>query len=211
MELTRNPLDLQQFENSKVRILNAVMDHTQNRFARFEDDDLLTSSQLLVDPAEWPETAEELAGFGVDSLQTVATHFQQPLRQVGFDLPAARQEWTALKAYVHRRRGVYRRNVAQLWNHLFNDTRDRFPNMLPLAEIILTYPLNTACCERGFSIMKKIKHDWRASLLPQTLAMLMRVVIDGPPVAQFNPRRSMDHWWFQGPRARRPNYIMGHN
>ena len=89
---------------------------------------------------------------------------------------------------------------------MFNNYHDRFPNALMLVEILMILPLATACCERGFSIMGKIKSDWRSCLTVDILDCLMRVSIEGPSVADFNPHPALQSWWNSGPRARRPYF-----
>jgi hypothetical protein len=204
IELSRNMLDKQQFENAKVRILNTIIDHTQKRFDLFENDNLLKASKFI-DPMDWPVSDNELAIFGVDFLNTVALHFEEPLQRQGFDIRGARREWIDMKAFSRRHMQGW--DLVRFWNAIHTQHRARFINLCWMAEIILSYPLSTACCERGFSIMKRVKSDWRASLDPQTLSMLMRIAIDGPSISEFDPKRAVEYWWFSGSRARRPNYI----
>lgn len=82
----------------------------------------------------------------------------------------------------------------------------RFPNVLMLVEIMLILPLSTACCERGFSVMGKIKADCRSCLSVDILDCLMRIQIEGPGVAEFNPQPGLQMWWASGMRMRRPNF-----
>ena len=81
---------------------------------------------------------------------------------------------------------------------------NRFPNVLILAEITLILPLSTACCERGFSVMGKIKSDWRSCLSVEVLDCLMRIRIEGPTTAEFDPQPGLNFWWSGGSRMRRP-------
>ena len=83
---------------------------------------------------------------------------------------------------------------------------DRFCNILMLVEILLVLPLSTSCCERGFSLMGKIKSDWRSCLSVDILDCLIRVTAEGPPVSDFDPLPALKTWWNSGPRARRPNF-----
>ena len=59
-------------------------------------------------------------------------------------------------------------------------------NILGLLRITLVIPVQTATLERGFSLMKRIKTDWRNRLSPQTLSQLMMIKLDGPGLDQFN-------------------------
>lgn len=71
---------------------------------------------------------------------------------------------------------------------------------------MLVLPLATACCERGFSTLKRIKSDWRSRLETETLDNLMRISIDGPDLESYNAARALQHWWDKGERQRRPNF-----
>ena len=50
--------------------------------------------------------------------------------------------------------------------------------------------------------MKRIKTDSRASLGDERVENLMRIVLEGPPLARFNPEPAMASWAEQ--RIRRP-------
>ena len=202
IDLKRGTKDLEQFENSKARILDRVIDHTQNRFNHLETTSLLKASKVI-DPLDWPQDIGELAIYGNSDIDTVAAHFAEPLSKVDYDVEAAQNEWTDLKSFTTRHMKGF--NMARLWSTVLTEHTERFPNLCLIAETIFVYPLNTACCERGFSVMKKIKNDWRASLDPETLCMLLRIALDGVSLKQFQPRFAVEHWWFKGQRSRRPN------
>jgi len=87
------------------------------------------------------------------------------------------------------------------------ENAERFANISLLAEIALCLPMNTACCERSFSAMKKIKSDWRSCLHPTTLSTLMRISIEGPACKNFDPEPAVNNFWESGKRARRPNLM----
>ena len=55
-------------------------------------------------------------------------------------------------------------------------------------------PMSTAVCERGFSAMRRIKSDSRCGLKTDTLNSLLKISIDGPSLAQFNPQPAVEHW-----------------
>ena len=137
--------DLEQFQNSKARILDRVIDHTQNRFNY-----LVTTSQLkaskVIDRLDWPQDIGELAIHGNTGLDTVAAHFAEPLCKVDYDGEAAQNEWTDLKSFTTRDMKGF--NMARLWSTVLTGLTERFPNLSLIAETIFVYPLNTACCER---------------------------------------------------------------
>jgi len=84
----------------------------------------------------------------------------------------------------------------------FTHHRDRFPNVLMLVEILLVLPLSTVCCDPGFSIMRKIKSDWRSCLLVKILDCLMRIEVEGPSAMAFDPENALQFWRTGGARYR---------
>ena len=65
-------------------------------------------------------------------------------------------------------------------------------------------PVQTATLERGFSLMKRTKTDWRNRLSPKSLSELMMIKLNGPNnMDNFNPEPAIMKWWQAGPRSRR--------
>lgn len=62
-----------------------------------------------------------------------------------------------------------------IYSVLFKKHKDDFPNFLLIAEIVLTWPLSTAACERGFSSMNRTKTIQRSSLAARTLDNNLRI------------------------------------
>ena len=76
-------------------------------------------------------------------------------------------------------------------------------NLATLFKVVLSLPLSTASCERGFSAMKRIKSDWRSSLATSTLSMLLYVSVEGPEIQDYNCLPALERWWFGRERQRR--------
>lgn len=109
-------------------------------------------------------------------------------------------EWPALKLVVKRLPTASQSPA--VWERLMQDDeyKEDFRNLLPLFEVILVLPISTAACERGFSCMKRIKHDWRSSLATDTLCKLMYISIEGPTHEEYNCAVALDRWWNSGDR-----------
>ena len=75
-----------------------------------------------------------------------------------------------------------------------NVLHDMFSQLAKLAAIGVLIPVSTAECERAFSTMNRIKTDLRNHLKTSSLDCLMRISIEGPPIAQFNFERAVDIW-----------------
>ena len=185
-------------------MLDSIIDFIEERFQTIKSDPVIVAAKCF-DPVTWPVNEDQvaLATFGNDDIHTLKQHYYEFLTLKGFDHDLAIQEWLDLKVFGSR---YLPRSYERFWEELLKQHKERFPNIALLGEIVMCFPLNTACCERGFSQMKKIKHDWRASLRPDTVDMLLRINIEGLPVAQFDARRSMEHWWQCGQRERRPMF-----
>ena len=52
--------------------------------------------------------------------------------------------------------------------------------------MLLTLPMSSVNCERGFSVMKLIKTRLRNSLKQDTLEHVMMIAIEGPEMKKFN-------------------------
>ena len=89
------------------------------------------------------------------------------------------------------------------WKHV-NEVGQDCPNLLAIMDLVLSLPATSAICEQGFSNMKNIKQDWRASLSSSTLTDLLRVFLETEPVEIYNPNKAIHLWIDAGQRARRP-------
>ena len=71
---------------------------------------------------------------------------------------------------------MYPRNsMENLWLLIKSYHADQYPNLLILASLALTLPVNTAGCERGFSAQNRILTSLRNRLTARTQDMLLRV------------------------------------
>ena len=59
-----------------------------------------------------------------------------------------------------------------------------YPNLVWIAEIILSLPMSNAWPERGASAVKRIKSRLRSSMTNQMLEALLHISINGPPVGE---------------------------
>ena len=56
----------------------------------------------------------------------------------------------------------------------------------------LIFPVTNSKLERLFSLMNRVKTDWRSSLSRDRLDVLLRISEDGPHLEEFNPDASND-------------------
>ena len=204
IELKRGDQDLIQFSTTtKPRILHCIIGYLENRFQSVQVTDLTLCALLVFDTSLWPNDRAELATYGEDKIRHLVQHFRPLLQRNNFNFEAVQEEWSGLKVCICN--NFLDLNLKALWKRVFNSYSDRFCNIM-LVEILLILPLSTACCERGFSLMEKIKSDWRSCLSVDILDCLIRVTAEGPPVSEFDPLPALKSWWNSGPRERRPQF-----
>ncbi|XP_046561682.1 uncharacterized protein LOC124270694 [Haliotis rubra] len=61
-------------------------------------------------------------------------------------------------------------------------------------DLVLALPASSADAERGFSLMKSTKSDWRSRLSSSSLSSLMTVQLETPGIDDFNPEPSVMAW-----------------
>ena len=114
------------------------------------------------------------------TVRILVNHFQSVLENSGCETGAVAREWLAMKAHLSNR--VDQNQPLPAVYHMFllgEEDRQWFTNVLMVVEITLVLPMSTANCERGFSAMKRIKSDWRASLTTEMLDLLLLIWLEG--------------------------------
>ena len=149
----------------KEVIIDLILAALASRFESMEKDPILKAATTILTLSDWPENRNQLAVFGNEEIALLLEHFHEILERNGCNHDAIMDqngEWKDFKAFVFRHR-----TTVKFENFfIFPDLRCRFRNMIFLLELLLSFPLSSAVCERGFSAMKRIKSDWRSSLKP---------------------------------------------
>ena len=70
----------------------------------------------------------------------------------------------------------------------------------------MSIPATSDDYERGFSTTRQVKTDWSSKLHIITLNDCMRISLEGPSIANFDPTDAMHNWYSAGIRKRRPDY-----
>lgn len=172
IEITRDGNDVAQYEKIKKSVLDEIGQSITERFHLFNDPVVKASSVL--DPETWPGDPEELASFGYDQLQIISNRYQGLLEKAGFRAECFGSEWQGVKSLVSL---IKHKTTPDIYSVLFSKHEEEFPNVLLITEIVLTWPLSTAACERGFSAMNHTKTIQHSSLTPKTLDNNLRISI----------------------------------
>ena len=187
------------FTETKSKIINDVLQYMSERFGFLESDTVLNASRIF-NPLSWP--ANLPPQFGVEQIEQLADHFENVLGE-DFNLETCLRQWEMVKVAARR----FPKKLADFWYRVHLEYADDCKLILRLSEIVLVLPLNTAVCERAFSIMKKVKCDWRASMDPAQVSMLMRIEIEGCNFRDLDNemlQAAVQKWYIAGERAKRP-------
>jgi hypothetical protein len=139
----------------KEVIIDLILAAFASRFESMEKDPILKAATTILTLSDWPENRNQLPVFGNEEIALLLEHFHEILERNGCNLDAIMDqngEWKDIKAFVFRHR-----TTVKFENFfIFPDLRCRFRNMIFLLELLLSFPLSSAVCERGFSAMKRI-------------------------------------------------------
>ena len=187
------------------KLLAGAIEAINIRFATFDSSPVLMASKVF-SPFSWPTESSALAAFGYSEIQQLSSHFALLLQHQGYLPESCIEEWPELKLRV---REIYTKEPTMqylpMWRRILNEYKENpaLTNVLALLRIVLVIPVQTATLERGFSLMKRIKSDWRNRLSPETLSQLIMIKLDGPDMDNFNSEAAIMKWWQAGPRSRR--------
>ena len=104
------------------------------------------------------------------------------------------EEWNEMVQYAVNTSKTSNCEYTCTWYRLFNSPRSaQFQNIL-LAEAIFCLPVSSAACERCFSVMKRVKTERRCSFKTDRLEGILRIIIDGPPVKEYDVCPALGRW-----------------
>ncbi|KAH3749130.1 hypothetical protein DPMN_183621 [Dreissena polymorpha] len=93
-----------------------------------------------------------------------------------------RADHLQFKMTVKNMRGRSLKTVCQ---ELIDNHTELFPDFCILAKYMLTPPLNSVACERGFSTQNRLKTKARPGMSHEKVAKLIRIIEEGPAVSDF--------------------------
>ena len=120
---------------------------------RFELDGVFRDLEIF-DPSNWPTMTndkEAVISYGNDELIRVMSHFNKLLPSDIED--KAQNEWVKLKLFACKRIRLKERYFHILWPQIARN--HRFVSIFKIVSLVILLPMNTACCERGFSAMNR--------------------------------------------------------
>ncbi|XP_055461493.1 zinc finger protein 862 [Psammomys obesus] len=174
----------QQFQAARERMILTGVKFLRQRFDA--DRPAQLKSMEALDTKAWP-SGTELACFGNDDILSLARYFKLSL-PVGYSEEALLKEWLGLKAATQNL------PFSELCKNALTQ-HCRFPLLSKLMAVVVSVPISTSCCARGFKAMNRIRTDERTKLSNEVLNTLMMTAVNGMAVAEYDPQPAIQHWY----------------
>lgn len=152
---------LEKVRSIKKKVIPVVIATLKDRFSSYDDE--IFSKMNWFDPAFWTSDKE----FGIEDIQSLSRHFEEPLSLASFDTPRALKEWKSFKIFV---RSHYSKlpEAKPLWQSVLCNRRQEFPNLCKLVSLIISISGSNSSVERTFSVVTNILSDKRLSMRHNT-------------------------------------------
>ncbi|XP_062594213.1 uncharacterized protein LOC134255715, partial [Saccostrea cucullata] len=195
-----------EFTGVKNKFIDAVIGNIKQRFP--ETDFLCYFSFLALRPVTFLDD-DGLADWGNSEIKSLAefygteqSHsFKDPetnlqktvISEPLIDKEETMTEWLTLKKIVKAQQ-YPRPSMASLWSLICQYHSEQFPNLRRLAAIALGHPIHTADCERSFSSQNLVTTKLRCRLSGEHIDELMRVMLEGPCLQNFDFASALTDW-----------------
>ena len=125
---------------------------------RFQENDLrvLKDLDILLNPKKLPQSLQDMQAHGQESLDRTVAFFRNDI-----DSGDLRESFNQYKFLVANNRDL---TLQEFCLKLLCEYKNEFPSFCQIAEIMLTVPITSVPCERGFSYQNKIHSHSRNRL-----------------------------------------------
>uniref|UniRef100_A0A8C4NB63 TTF-type domain-containing protein n=1 Tax=Eptatretus burgeri TaxID=7764 RepID=A0A8C4NB63_EPTBU len=177
------------------KVVDCTIEYLNGRFGNFKEKPLISFRAL--DIRRYNLDCAELAQYGREDIDDILAHFSSNFVEV--EKAAIRSQFIQLKLYW---KGMHSAPRMEVYKELLQQKTMRFQAIAKLVDLMLTVSGSTAQCEKAFSHHNVIKSNMRAHLNQDTLQALMRIKLEGPILANFNPDPMIDVWLTSGKGTR---------
>ena len=195
-------------------LVNKLKQTVTDRFGPLGDGNIGGCPEMslmsIFDVSRLPDCeGDDISQYGKAEIQQLVSHFSDLLSAKGYDPDQIEEERVPLWEYV---RTVLQtttkdgRSIKKFWPKILRKKGDsaELRNILSLVKILLVLIYSTAVVERGFSLMNRVKSDWRSRLAEEPLNDLMHVALSSVTVQNFNPEPAIKLWWVNAKKPSRP-------
>ena len=138
----------------------------------------------------------ESPSFGHPALEAVCQRFSLPLEHAHVDLSLILEKWDDMVEYGKQYINLVQQDYQTVWWKPYNAVDSvKWSNVLPVVELLFCLPIANGHLEGVFSQLKLIKTNRRTSLKEDTLDQLLRINLNGPPLADWYGAGAIELWW----------------
>lgn len=193
VQITRYKEAVTFFRLHKDEFVKAISDCLKDRI-KAQHTNLLTDVLNLLATHGWGRS-EEL-DFATAPITNLADRFRIPLEKCGVDVSALEDEWIDLLDYSQKYLNLTTDKSLTIWWKLFNAPSSKnWTNILNLIELLFCLPMSNGHVEHVFSTLKLIKTDHRNCLSEQHLDDVVRIMVEGPSLSQWDSSGAIQLWW----------------
>ncbi|XP_077863952.1 zinc finger protein 862-like [Saccoglossus kowalevskii] len=187
------------FDNIRSDFTKNILDNLEERFPQDTTTLINAFAVLAMRPLSFLPK-DQVDVFGNTEIEVLVNHFgaaktteDGTIIERIVDPDCVLHEWATAKELVLSQ--MYPRDkMAILWKLLYTYHRGLLPNLLKLAKIALVLPVQTADCERGFSVQNKIKTKTRNRLEAERLHVLSLISAEGSSIEHFPFDVALNEW-----------------
>ncbi|XP_053304514.1 PR domain-containing protein 11 [Spea bombifrons] len=150
----------------------------------------------VFDLSAWPRSTDELISYGEEEMLQIYSHlegvpsFLTDFCREGSDPRGSLlMEWRELKADYCIKNG-FRDMIGHICKY-----KQRFLLLNKIVQILKVLPTSSACCEKGRNALQRLRKNNRSRLTMDQLSDLLTIAVNGPPIANFDAKRSLDSWF----------------
>ena len=193
-EITKYSLALEFFEANYTHLIERVEGCILQRLkSQPQELDVMRHALTVLSINGWQRS--ENPSFGYAALDHLCKWFCVPLEKADVDRSVIQEEWDDIFDYAKQYLDLIRDSYKVLWWKLFNSfDSKRWSNLLILVELLFCIPMANGRVERVFSHLKFIKSNQRTCLKENTLDELIRINVEGPPLAKWDASQAVELW-----------------
>jgi hypothetical protein len=158
IKIVKNASMKEQFKKSAEEFCSNLEKNIRKRFPN-ETMDMTNATVVLKMDGIGLLSKDAVQSYGNAQIEKLLDHFSQ--YHEGFEPVVEKEstiaEWKLVKQVVFEHKHLYaNESMKALWQQLIHAHKGTFPQMTCLAQMALIFPLQTATCERGFSVQNII-------------------------------------------------------
>ena len=205
--------------NQSEQLVNHLRQTVTDRFGPLNDGNIGVCPEMslfsIFDISRLPDCGgDDISLYGKVEISKLVCHFHDLLLIKGYEPGKIEEERVSLWEYVRNVLATTTsdgRTIKKFWPKILRKKgNSELRNILSLVKILLVLIYSTACVERGFSLVNRVKSDWRCKLKEDSLNDLMHVALSRVTIKNFNPEPAIELWMDDAKKPRRLVDAYGH-